>query len=454
MTSIQDLLRTDVPLSYGATAVYPYSPKLEKRFRFETHFGDEVLLHRVEDEFIHLPRAVCPIGGKDERLDGMVVHYKKSPVPRDYQVPLFLETAAFLKEGKSGIVVAATGWGKTALGFHAAAVVQRKTIVITTKDDIYKQWLTDAKTFLGLEDHEIGEIRQDKCEVKGTKFVVAMIHSLSIDGKYPAWIDEEFGLAIFDECHRVPADQFSAVIDMFRAKLRLGLSATPERADGKELMLYAHIGPIRAQSEVQLLVPKVLRFNTGWQCPRVIRTDKETGKKRVVRLPHEPGKTMHLEKMLAADPPRNHMIANAIAQAYSKGRRIVVFSSTHEHLRALHRASVALGVPGKQTGFYIGANTKADREARDKVKARPVMFTTWSMMAEGTNIPWLDTAVLAAPRSNVNQPIGRIRREYDGKKYPVVMDFVDSDSPVFAGYANRREQWYASIGAEIVEMAA
>ena len=61
-----------------------------------------------------------------------------------------------------------------------------------------------ATQFLGLPDHEIGEIRGDKCEVKGTKFVVAMIHSLSKEGRYPDWIAKEFGLVIFDECHSFP----------------------------------------------------------------------------------------------------------------------------------------------------------------------------------------------------------------------------------------------------------
>ena len=58
---------------------------------------------------------------------------------------------------------------------------------------------------------------------------------------------------------------------MFPAKWRLGLSATPDRADGKELVVYSHIGPIRAKTEAQLMVPKVLRFTSAWQCPRVLR---------------------------------------------------------------------------------------------------------------------------------------------------------------------------------------
>ena len=191
----------DRPLRTGASAVYAYKPGLERRFRFTSRFGEEVSLCRVDPDakVIYLPRGVCPVGEVDERDWGDPVQFPKAPTPRDYQVQLFDETIAFLKAGLSGVVCAFTGFGKTALAFAAAHAVGRKTLVITTKDDIYKQWIDGAKTFLGLPDHLIGEIRADKCEVVGTSFCVAMIHSLSKDGKYPDWIAKGFGLVIFDE---------------------------------------------------------------------------------------------------------------------------------------------------------------------------------------------------------------------------------------------------------------
>jgi len=198
---------------------------------------------------------------------GEKVEFPKRPTPRENQKELFEQTAAFLKMGLSGVVSAYTGWGKTVLGFHAAAEVGRKTLVITTKDDIYKQWYDGAKQFLGLPDWEVGEIRGDKCEVQGTKFCVAMIHSLSKDGRYPDWIAKGFGLIIFDECHRVPAEQFQEVVFMFPALLRLGLSATPKRSDGKDLLVQAHIGPLRAKTDAQEMVPKALRRRDGVEVP-------------------------------------------------------------------------------------------------------------------------------------------------------------------------------------------
>ncbi|CAA2141443.1 DEAD/DEAH box helicase [Hyphomicrobium sp. ghe19] len=453
MAILAELIRHDTPLSTGATAVYPYKPSLEKKYRFTSRFGEDVPLYRVDGNVIHLPRALCPVGAVDEMVDGEHVVFEKGPAPRDYQAAMFDEVADLCQKRLSGVVVAMTGWGKTVLGFHAAYVMQRKTLVITTKEDIYDQWLSGAEKFLGLKPHEIGEIRGDKCQVIGTKFCVALIQSMSKEDKYPDWITKGFGLVIFDETHRVAATQFSTVADMFPARMRLGFSATPERSDGKELLVYSHIGPIRAKAGVEQLVPKVLRFTSNWECPRVFRADKQTGQKRVVRLPHRAGQTTHIEKMLANDAQRNQLLCELVQSCYKKSRKVVIFSTLHQHLHAVEKACRDhFGVPGKEIGLYIGATSKAEKQQRDKEAEKPILFTTYAMMGEGTDIPWLDTCILAMPRSNVKQPVGRIRRQHPKKNQPIVMDIMDHDSPVFSGYASTRQKWYAQIGAEVIDM--
>jgi len=452
MVMIADLLRVDKPLSTGASAVYPYSAQLEKKYRFTSRFDDEVLLHKVVGDTILLPRALCPVSDNDQRASGTPVVFPSAPTPRPDQVSWFGEAASFTKKGLSGMVVAGTGRGKTACGFFVAHALQVKTLVIVTKDDIYEQWLEGAQKFLGLDWSQIGEIRQDKCEIVGTSFCVAMIHSLSQEDKYDGIDFSEFGLILFDECHRLPADKFSRVADMFAAKVRVGLTATEERPDGKELLVQCHIGPVRVRAEAELMVPKIIRRVTAWQCPRVFRENKATGKKSVVRLPHEPGKTTHIEKILAADPERNAMIVADVRDAWEKGRKIVVFTTLLDHIKTLHRALVELGIPGKEIGIYGQASNKAEREQRDKHKVRSILLTTYGMMGEGTDIPWLDTCVLAMPRSQVKQPVGRVRREYEDKHFPAVIDYIDRDSPVFDGYSYTRLKFYKGMGAEIVDL--
>jgi superfamily II DNA or RNA helicase len=404
---------------------------------------------------------MCPIGEHDERVTGIPDEFPGIITPKENQKKVFDATIDFLKQGKSGITVAYTGWGKTVLGYYAAKHIGVKTLVITTKDDIYSEWIAGAcgrpsikhpegLNFLGLPENEVGEIRGDKCEVIATKFVVGMIHSIS-KGKYPDWVWKDFGLVIFDECHRVPADQFMAVADLIPAKLRLGLSATPNRADGKELVILSHIGPIRAQTEVQLMIPKVLRYHTDWKCPRVYVRTKDGGKK-IARIPHEPGKTVHIDKILAADQDRNNMIAEITSEIYQSSRKLIIFSTLLDHLDSIKRCLIKAGIPGKDIGFYVGATGKQAKLDREKVKVKPIILTTYGMASEGTDIPWLDTALFAIPRSNITQPAGRVRREYDGKKDSVLIDLIDGDSPVYGAYAANRKNWYEKIAAVIKDM--
>jgi superfamily II DNA or RNA helicase len=157
--------------------------------------------------------------------------------------------------------------------------------------------------------------------------------------------------------------------------------------------------------------------------------------------------------MLAADPERNALLGELISSAYEKDRKIVVFSTLHEHLKALHRVCRDHhGISGRKMGFYVGVKNKAEAEHREREKVKPLLFTTYVMMGEGTNIPWLDTAIFAIPRSRVAQAGGRVRREYPDKGTPVFIDLLDTDSPVFAGYGSARMKWYASIGAKVIDM--
>ena len=147
------------------------------------------------------------------------------------------------------------------------------------------------------------------------------------------------------------------------------------------------------------------------------------------------------------------MVARLVRQTYDKDRKLVVFSTLIEHLKAIHGACLkAEGISGRKMGFYLGATTKGEKDQREREKVKPILFTTYAMMSEGTSLDWLDTCILAMPRSNVVQPVGRIRREYPDKGPPVVMDVIDADSPVFQGYAASRLKWYKSIGCVIKDM--
>jgi superfamily II DNA or RNA helicase len=160
-----------------------------------------------------------------------------------------------------------------------------------------------------------------------------------------------------------------------------------------------------------------------------------------------PGRDAHVRRMLFRDNARNAMVVRACRSAYDKGRFIVVFSDYIDHLERLYEAIRSSGIPARDLGMYIG--TGVSKRDLDLALGKRVILATYGKMGEGTSIPWLDTCILAGPRADVIQPVGRIRREYENKQQPVVIDLVDDDSFVYKNYAESRARWYRSIDAEI-----
>ncbi len=443
------MLTQQVPTLTAQGALFAFSEDLAKRSthlsRFEDVFHTSRIIGSGDQKMIMLPREACPMGEQDKRIPGTDVDFVSNFKPRDNEQAEFVaSTYAFLHTGVSGIGQAPTGFGKTICACDVIAQVGKKTAVVVTKEDLKEQWIAAVKMVLSLKDKDIGIVQGDQCNTAGKKFVICMIQSVSKAGRYPSSAFRDFGLVIWDEVHRVGADMFSQSVWNFPALLRLGLSATPYRKDGKEILFFMHIGPVRAMAQQIPMIPKIIVEASGWSVPNTnikTKTGWKTGP-----IPHKPGKTMHLSKMMGNDFTRNAKIALFVSKAYKKDRNIIVFADTLQHLENMLAASRTAGVPTKDMAYYVGGLSKAEREA---AKVHRVLFSTYQFVSEGTDIPWLDTAVLGTPRSDVVQIVGRVLREYPDKKQPIVYDPRDGNSKVFHSYYVKRLKWYKSIGAEV-----
>jgi superfamily II DNA or RNA helicase len=324
---------------------------------------------------------------------------------------------------------------------------------VVTKEDLMKQWRDTLLYLMGIPPERIGHIQQDRCEFRDKWFVLGMLHSLVKD-KYA---DENpdllsyFGTVIFDEVHRLGAEGFSTICHMWPAEHRLGLSATPKRWDGKERLFTAHLGPVMLRGTAVPMSPKVLVKSTGWKIPKGWVRDHDTGQWVKSYPKVDPGKMMPITKKIAASAERNSIIADFVKLAYSRGRRVVVMSDLIEdHLNPLFHFFASLGIPGDHMDFYIGGRKQAEL---DVAKSKPVVLATYAMCAEGTDVPEWDCLVMATPRSNVKQAIGRVMRSMEGKPQPVVLDLVDAE-PIFQKFYQKREQQYYEVEADIVRMTS
>lgn len=454
-----------LPISVGGAAVYPYREDWmevgERKAKYPDENGNRTYnLFRVVGTELHrriwVPRNMAPSIPADLRVVGNAVRYTSAFKPRNSeQVRVIKESVALLQDGQSFMLEAPTGMGKTWCSMDIIAQIGKKTIIVVTKEDVRDQWVAALQAVLGLTlGKEVGLIQGDTCDTVGKKVVIAMIHSLAKESRYPEYHFKDFGFAIWDECHRAAADFFSQSCFRVPAMLRLGISATPDRKDGREEVLYAHIGPPLVVSKLAPMTPRVIAQQSPWEIPMKRKVDSEgrvvfkkgTNDIVMVQLPHSAGKCGHIVKMLSHHHGRNKMIANFVAQCYKSGRKILVQSDTRDHLETLASMIASSGVQVGHISFYVGGLTKAQRE---KAKLAPVVMATFAQTAEATDIPELDTLVLGSPKSDVRQIVGRILRFMPDKKEPVVFDIRDDTSSVFSGYSNKRDEWYQSIGASV-----
>lgn len=443
-------LLTETPLYTAAAAVYPYHAPLQQKVTFIDRFGEPYSLARKIDGKLHIARRAA-IVVNDERAKGVPVKFKSKFKPRNKeQSRVVAESTHRLKADGSHIFQARTGFGKTICAVEIMCRLGLATIIVVTKSDLAKGWREALMSVAGLSADEIGEIRGANFVTKGKKVVIAQVQTL---GKERIRAKQKelsrFGLSIWDEVHRIGADTFQDAVFNVPAKLRLGLTATPKRTDGRDSVFSYHIGPVEVVANLDTIGFRVIVYKTNWQVPR-----KSGGE----QIHHSPGKTGHLTRILSGNMPRNQVICNFILTARKKGRKCLIFSDTIKHLTLLAELLEGRGVDDSEMGFYISpASAKKAGlpfiNLAHSAKQR-IILATYAMTSEGTDIPDVDSCVLATPRSNVEQIVGRTLRWLEGKKEPVVLDMADMDSWVFQKYLDKRIDFYRARGAQITFKSA
>lgn len=159
---------------------------------------------------------------------GLRVHRE----PRPYQTEAL---AAWRRARGRGVVVLPTGAGKSHLATLAIDDRRRSTLVVAPTLDLVRQWYDLLRTSFGVPVGVIG----------GGDYAVEPLTVTTYDSAYihMEHLGNRFGLVVFDECHHLPGDAYALAARFCLAPFRLGLSATPERADGREVELDQLIGP-------------------------------------------------------------------------------------------------------------------------------------------------------------------------------------------------------------------
>jgi len=331
---------------------------------------------------------------------------------RDEQIPIQqLYVDQDIGSGAGGIISLKCGGGKTVLALSIVAEIQKKTIVLVHKDFLMTQWRDRILEFL--PDAKIGKIQQDTIDVEGKDIVLAMVQSISMKD-YPKEVFDQFGLAVFDECHHLGAEVFFKCMQKVASTNMLGLSATPKRKDGLQWVFEQFIGPIVYQTKevvtegVEVNVIDYYSDDAAYTHPCLTYMKKPCLPKMINNV--------------CAHQPRTDMINQLIKTNYELGRKVLILSDRRAHLNIMLEWLLKEGIP---SGLYVGGMKPFDlHESQEK----DVILGTFSMASEGMDIPKLNTIILASPKSDVVQSVGRIMREKANvrKFHPLIIDISDT----------------------------
>lgn len=180
-------------------------------------------------------------------------HYEKISLPlKKPLTPRPHQTAALeaWMQKKQGVVVLPTGAGKTILAVLVMSQIGRSTLIIVPTIDLLNQWCEVLSSFF---DEPIGALGGGERQYENIMVATYDSARLMIESK-----GNRFGLLIVDECHRLPSSQNRLIAEASLAPFRLGLTATVERQDGAEELLYELLGDLVYEAKIGDMVEKVL----------------------------------------------------------------------------------------------------------------------------------------------------------------------------------------------------
>ena len=162
--------------------------------------------------------------------------------PRNYQTDAL---NSWLSKGSQGVVTLPTGAGKTILAILAISKIQRPTLIHVPTIDLMSQWYDILKKYFNRPIGLLGGGYNTIEDITVSNYDSALIHVPNKGNK--------FGFLIFDECHHLPSEQMQYTAISSIAPFRLGLTATPERSDGKEKLMYELCGPLCYEIDIKNL---------------------------------------------------------------------------------------------------------------------------------------------------------------------------------------------------------
>ena len=373
-----------------------------------------------------------PIGRKDLIPNDYEVVDKRVEKPVEFPDFKFdlrpSQEDAYNEVDDNCIINAWVSWGKTFTGLAIAGKLGQKTLIIVHTVPLRNQWAAEVEKVYGITAGIIGSGKFDLSSP------VVIGNTQSLYRRIPD-IRKEFGTVILDEMHHVSSPTFSKVVDTNYARYKIGLSGTIERKDGKHVVFRDYFGQkvIKPPKE-NYMTPSIwihrseIRFMDGSNIPWANKVTQ-----------------------LAYNEEYVHTIALLAAAFATKGHKVLVVSDRVHFLQACaelagDKAICVTGeVPHEQREILMSDISKG--------KAN-ILFGTQAIFSEGISLDDLSCLILGTPVNNeplLTQLIGRVIRQKEGKRNPIVVD-IHLKGNTARRQASNRMGYYMKQGYQIQEL--
>jgi superfamily II DNA or RNA helicase len=372
---------------------------------------------------------------------------------RDYQAAAL---TAWRKASSRGVVVLPTGAGKTHVGVRAIEDKARAALVIAPTLDLVRQWYDLLGAAFGGPIGVLGGGEHD-------------VQPITVSTYDSAWmrmdhLGDRFGTLVFDEVHHLPGESYALAARLSLAPFRLGLTATPERVDGRHDWLSELVGPVVYRREITDLAGDFLAdYET-----ETVEVDLSEEEREVYEEERARYLSFVRERGLRVGGPGGwDRFVRAAAGSDEGARAMTAYRRQRDLARA---ASAKLDVTARlidahrhdRTIVFTDDNATAYRLARElllpiithqtKVKERSEILARFAdgtygavvtsrVLNEGIDVPDANVAIVVSGTGSVRehvQRLGRILRPREGKR-ALLYELVSRDTAEASTSERRRD---------------